>query len=89
MPHPAILVTATALAAGTSGLIIARHLARVIELRPQSARGHAAWQASALLAGLGTGAGTGSLILPLGPTAPFLLEGTFALIVLFISQRLL
>ncbi|MDB6181776.1 hypothetical protein [Paracoccus fistulariae] len=84
---PGMLILATALAAGASGLLIARHLARVITARPADARQNAAWQGSALLAGLGTGAGAGSLVLPLNPTAPFLLGSGFALFTLLICQR--
>lgn len=85
---PLMLLSATALAAGVSGLLIARHLARVIETRPDAARQNAAWQGSALLAGLGTGAGSASLVLPLGPQAPFLLGVVFALISLMICKWL-
>ncbi len=84
---PVVLVAATALAAGVAGLLIARHLARVIKALPGSARQNAAWQGSAMLAGLGTGAGGGSLVLPLGPVAPFLLGGGFALVSFLICQR--
>ncbi|HRM75607.1 MAG TPA: hypothetical protein PLI13_13030 [Paracoccus sp. (in: a-proteobacteria)] len=72
---------------GVAGLLIARHLARVIKALPGSARQNAAWQGSAMLAGLGTGAGGGSLVLPLGPVAPFLLGGGFALVSFLICQR--
>lgn len=85
--RPGMLILATALAAGASGLLIARHLARIITARPADARQNAAWQGSALLAGLGTGAGAGSLVLPLNPTAPFLLGSGFALFTLLICQR--
>ena len=85
---PALLVAATALAAGAAGLLVARHLARIVAARPQGARQNAAWQGSALLAGLGTGAGMAALLLPLAPIAPFLLGGVFALITLMICQRL-
>ncbi|MEY8827142.1 hypothetical protein AB9K34_01770 [Sedimentitalea sp. XS_ASV28] len=88
-PQPAVLVVATALAAGTSGVIIARHLARVISLRPAAARRNAAWQGSALLAGLGIGASAASLCLPLSPVAPFLLACGFALAALLICKRTL
>lgn len=84
---PAMLVVATALAAGVSGLLIARHLARVIAARPGRARQNAAWQGSAMLAGLGMGAGAGALVLPFGPLAPFLLGTGFALVSFFICQR--
>lgn len=86
-PRPAVLIVATALAAAASGLMIARHLARVVALRPAAARHNAAWQGSALLAGLGCGAGAAALVLPIAPAAPFLLAGGFALIVLVTGRR--
>ncbi|MFV0385441.1 hypothetical protein [Paracoccus sp. (in: a-proteobacteria)] len=84
---PLALIVATALAAGASGLLIARHLARIITARPESARHSAAWQGSALLAGLGSGAGAGALVLPLSPAAPFLLGAALSLVILLICQR--
>lgn len=84
---PLVLVAATALAAGAAGLLIARHLARVIAAHPGQARRNAAWQGSALLAGLGSGAGAASLLLPLSPVAPFLLGSALALSTLPICQR--
>lgn len=86
--RPVALFIATALAAGASGLLIARHLVRVIASRPAIARQSAAWQGSALLAGLGTGAGAGSLVLPLDPRAPFLMGGAIALVSLSLCRRL-
>lgn len=85
--RPVVLIVATALAAAASGLLIARYLARVIMARPEDARQNSAWQSSALLAGLGTGAGTGSLVLPLAPSAPFMLGAAFSLITLLICMR--
>ncbi|MFV0301336.1 MAG: hypothetical protein ACK5IP_10730 [Paracoccus sp. (in: a-proteobacteria)] len=86
--RPEALFIATALAAGASGLLVARHLFRVIAARPATARQNAAWQGSAQLAGLGAGAGAGSLVLPLDPGAPFLMGGAIALVSLPFCQRL-
>ncbi len=86
-PQPLPLVGATAVAAAASGLMIARHLARVMQSKPDLAHQNAAWQGSAQLAGLGAGAGAASLALPLGASAPFLMGGALALIVLLTCQR--
>ncbi|MBU3030401.1 hypothetical protein [Paracoccus marinaquae] len=86
-PQPSVLIAATSLATGAAGLTIARHLARVIALRPEAARRNAAWQGSSLLAGLGVGASLAALVLPLHPVAPFLLAAGFALTTLLICRR--